>query len=199
MNNTSNYLAVLLLSILLLVSCREEHYTPKPRTYPKIEFPDKSFQAFEMTSCPFTFEAPGHAEVIKDDSYFNEAPPHPCWFNIHYDQFAADIFLSYHAVKNRKDYDGLISDVYRVVSQVNKRSDFMAENRFINKSGVTGIRFDFEGPAASPIQFFVSDTSQHFLKGALYYNTKVNPDSLAPVTAFIKQDIERMLETFSWE
>ena len=194
-----HYLIFILFLAIIFSACREDHYTPKPRTYPRVDLPEQRYSTFELEDCPFTFDVPAHARTIKDLSYFNDKPPHPCWFNIHYDGLAADIFMSYHEIRQRADYEGLIADVYRVVSQVNKRSDFMAENRFINSNGASGIRFDFEGPAASPIQFFVSDTSHHFLKGALYFNTRVNVDSLAPVTQFVKQDINRMLQTFKWE
>jgi len=64
---------------------------------------------------------------------------------------------------------------------------------------VYGIVYNVEGPAASPYQFFVTDSTHHFLRGALYFNTQARPDSLAPVAAFMKADVNRLIETLKWK
>jgi len=68
-----------------------------------------------------------------------------------------------------------------------------------NKNGVEGLIMEFTGPAASPMHFYLSDTTEHFLKGSLYFNTQARPDSLAPVTEFIKTDIAGIINSFSWQ
>ena len=64
--------------------------------------------------------------------------------------------------------------------------------------GVEGMTFDLEGPVASPFMFYLSDKEQHYFRGALYFNAKSNPDSLAPVIKFVKEDINHMINTFKW-
>ena len=61
--------------------------------------------------------------------------------------------------------------------------------------------FDVDGPVASPIQFYLTDSlqQQHFIRGAFYFNSRAEPDSLAPVLSFIKEDIQVMLQSFQWE
>ena len=63
---------------------------------------------------------------------------------------------------------------------------------------VYGIWFPLEGSVASPYQFFVTDSVEHYMRGSLYFNTSPNPDSMAPVIEFVKEDLEKMLETFEW-
>ena len=82
--------------------------------------------------------------------------------------FNANLFLSYHEIGSRKEFDRLIRDTYKITDQINKRSDYMEEIRVRNSAGVGGMKFLFEGAAASPVHFYLSDTTQHFVKGALY-------------------------------
>ena len=61
-----------------------------------------------------------------------------------------------------------------------------------------GLIFDIKGDAASEYQFHLTDSTSHFLRGSLYFNTAPNQDSIQPVLDFIKQDIAHLLETFEW-
>ena len=82
----------------------------------------------------------------------------------------------------------------------NQKATFIDEFPIKKQNGVNGMLFKVEGPAASPLQFFLTDSlgQKHFLRGALYFNTQARPDSLAPVLDFVKRDVEKMLETFEW-
>ncbi|PIV58809.1 MAG: gliding motility lipoprotein GldD, partial [Bacteroidetes bacterium CG02_land_8_20_14_3_00_31_25] len=53
--------------------------------------------------------------------------------------------------------------------------------------------------AASNIQFYVTDSIRHFVRGALYFETKPNKDSLAPIINFIEQDVTHLVETLRWK
>jgi gliding motility-associated lipoprotein GldD len=80
----------------------------------------------------------------------------------------------------------------------NKKATFIDEVRFEKPNSVSGFIFNLEGPVATPFQFFMSDSTEHFLRGALYFNTQIRPDSLAPLYEFVKQDISHMINTFAW-
>ena len=185
--------------ILFLSSCQSDPPVPKPRTYPKLIFPARVLSTVILPECPFTFDFPTYAEVDRKQTFFDEAPPNDCWFNLHIPAFNADIYMSYHPVTSRKNFDKLIRDTYKITNQINRRSDYMDEALIKNQYGAGGMTFSFEGAAASPMQFYLSDTTNHFLKGALYYNSKVRPDSLMPATQFIMEDIHGMLATFRWK
>ena len=62
-----------------------------------------------------------------------------------------------------------------------------------------GMIYDLKGDVASAVQFFVTDSTTHFLRGSLYFNCRPNRDSLNPVIEFLREDIIHMIETTSWK
>jgi len=193
-----SWIAFLIIGFLF-GACGEDTPTPKPRIYPRVEYPRGEWTSFEDSNCPFSFEYPDYVEVKRSETYARMNPVHPCWFNLVYPMFNAEIYCSYVPVNSRAEFDEVRMDAFEIIDQINKRSDYMEEIPFRNPQGVSGLVFDFSGPAASPFQFYLTDTSQHFFKGALYFNTQVRPDSLAPVAEFVKQDLERMMMSFHWD
>lgn len=189
-----------MICLLLLSSCGEITYTPKPRGFPKIDFPEGTYQAFDQDFCNFTFEYPEYAEIQQDTVFFEDRPIDPCWFNIYIPAFDSHIYCSYYPIPNtaKKDFEALKRDAFGMASYHSKKANYIDEIRIQNPNGADGFAFDIQGPAASPFQFYLSDSTSHFLRGALYFNTKARPDSMAPVYDFVKTDILKMLETFKW-
>jgi gliding motility-associated lipoprotein GldD len=184
------FLALLLFG---LTAC-EPDYVPKPRAYYRIDFPEKSYQQLE-NDCPYTFEYPEYAEVapdMKGDEKF-------CWLNINYKPFNASLHLSYKPIIEEDDIQFLINDAYTFVEKHNIKAEKITEERIENQTyDAGGLLFKIGGNTASNLQFFLTDTTQHFLRASLYFNCEPNKDSLAPVVAFIEKDIEHMLKTFEW-
>jgi gliding motility-associated lipoprotein GldD len=56
-----------------------------------------------------------------------------------------------------------------------------------------------EGNAATSRQFYVTDSVHHFLRGALYFNSAPNADSLSIVNDFLETDMRHMIETLKWK
>ena len=192
------YLLLILICISLITACGNQGIdNPKPRVFPKVHYPERGYVLFDSENCPFTFEIPVYSIVDQDKHFFGEDPLHICWFDVVIPIFDARIYFSYSPINSRADFDKYITDAYKIANQINQRSDFMDEI-VISRGDVGGIIMEFEGHAASPMHFLLTDTTQHFLKGALYFNTRVRPDSLAPVVEFLKEDIGRVLETFEW-
>jgi gliding motility-associated lipoprotein GldD len=190
---------LLLLCLLLLMGCEPAVYNPRPRAYPKVTYPERSYQAFEKAGCPFTFEYPSYARVIQDVRFFNEAAPSDCWYNLEFPDFNGKVHFSYYPVRDKADYQRLKNDAFEMVDWHNKKASYINEKLVRLPNGTGGFVFDIEGPAASPLQFFLTDSTRHFLRGALYFDTAVNPDSLAPVLDFVRQDILHMIENFAWK
>ncbi len=184
---------------LLLSACSEPVLTPKPRAYPKVEYPERAYLPFEQNACDFSFEYPAYAVIQKDSAFFDKAPPHPCWFNIHFPGFDAMVHCSYYEIGTPKSLERLKSDAFEMVDWHNKKANYIEEKGVRLPNGTTGFVFNIEGPAASPFQFYLTDSTRHFLRGALYFNTAVNPDSIAPVLHFVREDILHMIETFQWK
>lgn len=193
---------ILLLAIVfgaLMGSCGgEEAYFPKPRMYPKVNYPAKSYVTFDENYCSFSFERPAYSEVKQDKYFFDGKPLDPCWFDLEMDTLNSVMHFSYLPIKNRTHFDELIKDAFRMVNEHNKKAEYRQDQKIENDQGIGGMLFEVDGPVATPLQFFLTDTTSHFLRGSLYFNAKVNPDSIAPIYGFIKEDIYHMLSTFDW-
>jgi len=172
------------------VACKSEPPPPRPRAYPRIEFPDRSTVQYDTSDCPFTFRYPGYAAISEK----KEA----CWFDLYMSGFEARLHCSYVPVTKEKEFTDLVRDAFLIAGKINERANYMTESRVQNAHGVGGLILDWTGPAASPIHFYLSDTTTHFFKAALYFDSKVQPDSLAPIVEFIKQDIDSLIATFEW-
>lgn len=194
------FLALLSVLLFLLSSCvSKDSYFPKPRLYPKVNYPAKKYISFDETYCSFSCEVPAYAKVEQDKYFFDDKPVDPCWFDLKIDTLNSVIHCSYIPIKNREHFDKLVSDAFRMVNEHNIKADYREDQVIQNENGVSGMLFEVEGSVATPLQFFVSDTSQHFLRGSLYFNAKVNADSIAPVYAFMKEDVIHLLSTLAWD
>lgn len=190
---------LILLVSLAWVSCDDGPvYAPKPRSYPKIEYPKKQYKLFDEAYCKLSFEYPDYATVRQDKTYFDEAAKDPCWFDITFSQFGSTIHCSYAPIKNLKGFEKLKQDAFSLVYKHNIKADYIDEFP-IEKPGMKGFVFDLEGPTASPFQFYVSDEENHFIRGSLYFNTSVQVDSMTPVYEFLKKDVMHLIETLKFD
>ncbi|MFK8007534.1 MAG: hypothetical protein AB8H03_14240 [Saprospiraceae bacterium] len=184
----------------ILQSCEDEAaITPKPRGFPKVVYPEKSYQSFEEGYCDFSFQYPSYAKIEKSNSFFDERPSNECWFDISIPNFNATIHCTYSPIDKKETGEKLKADAFELAHKHNIKAKYIEEINIDTKNGAKGIAFNLEGEVASPFQFFVTDEEKHFLRGSLYFNTEVAPDSLAPIFSFVKKDIEYMINTLEWE
>jgi gliding motility-associated lipoprotein GldD len=189
---TVRFLFVLLL-MAGMASCNQ-HYTPKPRGYFRIDMPPKKYQIFDSTF-PYSFEYPVYAKITGDPY----APEEKYWINIQYPKYRASIHISYKKVEhNLVKY---LEDSRTLVVKHIAKADAIHDSLLISPDrALYGMTYDIEGNAvASPYQFILTDSSMHFLRGALYFNVSPNNDSLQPVIQSIKGDIRHLLSTFQWK
>lgn len=186
-------LVFILATILLLSSCQNEQYTPKPYGYFRIDFPKKEYRLFD-SACPYKFQYPKYAEIIDD----KDANTEPCWKNIEFKSMKATLHVSYKPING--NLTTLLEDTRKLVYKHTVKADAINEKLLRNdESKVFGMLYEIEGNAASPAQFFLTDSTSHFLRGSLYFNVPPNKDSLAPSIDFIKEDVRTMINTFSWK
>ncbi len=171
---------------------------PKPRAYPKIVFPERHFVDFSLPDCPCSFRYPDYLEVIRRQNFFDEKPAHPCWFDLHSEHFDATIHWSYYPIRSGTALGELVTDAFKMSDRINQRANFMDEHRVANAQGISGLIMEFGGSAASPLHFYLTDSTQHFLKASLYFQSRVVPDSLAPIAEFMKSDIAEMINTVTF-
>ena len=190
-----------IVTVFLFFSCKEAVFTPKPRGYPKVVYPEKKYQQFDKEYCQFTFEYPTYSTVEKDTVFFDDKPANPCWFDIYYPDFNCRLHCSYSPIKDKESVDELVTGAFKLTEWHNKKATYIEDRPFRKTNNVQGILFEVEGPVASHVQFFVTDSleQEHFLRCALYFYSQARPDSLAPIYEFLRRDVDRMIETFEWK
>jgi len=186
----------ILLSICLMtiisIGC-QRNYTPKPRGYFRISLPEKEYQSFD-TTFPYKFDYPTYAKIANDSSNNAEA----YWVNLEFPQFNGKVHMSYKTIHN--NLFELLEDSRSLAYKHTIKADAINEKLFFDETkNVFGILYNIEGDAASSVQFFATDSTQHFLRGSLYFNSIPNKDSLAPVVTFVGEDIIRLMESLEWK
>ena len=189
----------LILLLLLSISCKDDPIAlPKPRIYPKVTYPEKSYTDLNIEECPFTMEVPKYFKYIKDKD-FAVAAEHQCWHDLYCESLNTYVHMSYVPFSTRAEYDGLISDAFEMADKHNIKASYREEVLISRpESNVYGLIFEIDGPVATPLQFYMTDSLSHFLRGSLYFKAGVNRDSIAPIYAFFKHDINRMIGSFEW-
>jgi len=180
-------------ALVVLISACHQPYSPKPRGFFRIDLPQKNYLASD-SSLPYLFEYPDYTTITPDP----QAPNEKYWININYPAYKATLHLSYKDVSgNLFNY---LEDAYTLVSKHIPKADAINDSVvFDNDRKVFGLTYRIEGSgAASPYQFFVTDSTAHFLRGALYFKTTPNNDSLAPVIDFIISDVHHLINTLHW-
>jgi gliding motility-associated lipoprotein GldD len=124
----------------------------------------------------------------------------PCWNNLNFPQFNGQIHLTYHGVFSEKDYNNNTEAARELVMKHTIKASSIDQRLISNpKHKVYGIYYSIEGNTASAVQFFLTDSNKHYLRGALYFNERPQYDSIQPVVKFIKKDIDHLIETFKWK
>lgn len=181
----------------MIVACNEP-YIPKSKGYAVIDFPQKSYQLFNEPGYPYTFEYPTYANINKEVNYFGVSKKGDAWLNINFPGQNATIYISYRKVQPRQ-FDTLVRDAYTFVNNHNNKASFITDSMFTTVNGVQGVFFHIGGNVATSYQFFLSDSITHFFRGALYFNTIPNEDSLAPINDFIFKDLTQLVNSFRWK
>jgi gliding motility-associated lipoprotein GldD len=196
---TKSSLFTLLVFLTVSSGCREV-VVPKPRGYFRIGLPQKQYlllndRSLDMHDMPFTFEYPSYGKLTFDDGKKNEQG----WFNIEFPAYRAKIYLTYKDVNN--DFEGLMEQTYKMnVKNHIAKADAINEQAFNNSENkVYGILYDLKGNTASAVQFYVTDSINHYLRGSLYFSAEPDADSLAPVIEFFREDIIHLIETLKWK
>jgi gliding motility-associated lipoprotein GldD len=189
------YFALFILVLLVAACGGTPDYSPKPRGYFRIVYPKKEYQAY-TEGCPFTFDYPKYGRIEQDKS--REAKP--CWQNIQFGQFNATLHLSYQPVTSKKEFDELVEDAHKLSFKHTVKATSIDEGIIAYpEKKVYGVYYTIDGNAASSAQFFLTDSTRHYLRGALYFNSEPRLDSIQPVLNFLKKDVDVMIKTFKWK
>ncbi len=189
----------LLFVLSAFVGCREVN-VPKPKGHFRIDLPQKEYRLFNQNKAeekdfPFSFEFPVYGNISFDSDMSKKAG----WFNIDFPQYGASIYLTYKAINN--DFDGLMEQTYKMnVKNHISKADAINEQIFNNPvNRVYGTLYDLKGKTATAVQFYATDSINHYLRGSLYFNAEPDADSLAPVIDFFRKDIIHLVESLEWK
>ncbi len=189
---------ILILSILAgFTSCidanEDEVITPKPRAFYRLNFPEKKYKTYE-SDCPFTFEMPEYSKVEQS----KDNAQNPCWLNVKYPLFKAQLYLSYGEVKN--NLPQYLKDARELAVRHQVKASGLEQQVILRDSAkVYGLMYDIEGNTATALQFYVTDSTKNFLRGSLYFNCPPNIDSLKIVIDYLRKDVLHMIQTFKWK
>ena len=181
------------LLLLALWSCSETPI-PKPVGYFRIDLPEKNYESTDELPFPFEFELPSYAKVnlerTKEDSSF---------LNIDFPAYGARVHMSYLEVDSNI-LPTLLEDARSLVyKHLEKAQDISETTIYKEDKRVFGVFYTLDGNTASGSQFYLTDSTNHFVRGALYFNVVPNFDSIAPVQTFIERDIQNLIETLEWK
>jgi gliding motility-associated lipoprotein GldD len=184
---------LLLLSVVFFISCNEE-YTPKPRGFFRIALPEKKYEIYSPQNCPFQFEIPVYAKVTVDSS----KTALPCWLNVEMPYFNATVYMTYKEMNG--DLQKLYEDHRSMTMRHIPKANAIDETPYVNtERKVYGSLYSVKGAAASNMQFYLTDSTKHFIRGSFYFYNIPQPDSLAPVLGFLSVDVKHLIETFEWK
>ena len=190
MKNLKSSVFLLMVFFFAFTGCEEEYdYYPKPRGYMRLDFPERTYSIFAPDSCPYAFEIP---------EYFTLTEKENCNQDILMERFNATVFLTYLPIDTNLNLN--IEYSRKLVYDHSIKADAIEEIPMVNtENKAYGLKYDIKGDAASPFQFYVTDSVNHFLRGALYFNVKPNYDSVRTSLEYIREDLDNMLETVYWK
>ncbi len=178
---------------LAMTGC-EDDYVPKQRGYFRITLPEKKYERFTPQDCPFSFEIPAYARANPDTAQNAER----CWYNVEFPYFKGTLYLSYKSVNN--DLKKYVEDSRTLsMKHISRASGLQEQEILVPSKKVYGIYYNVKGNTASSVQFYLTDSTSNFVRGALYFYAVPNPDSIAPVLKFVEEDVKHLIESFSWE
>jgi gliding motility-associated lipoprotein GldD len=193
----SKYTLVFLIFLLSCTHEKEQKFAdaPRPKGFNRIELPNASYVSLEKGH-PFTFEVSSYAKVLKDSVSWAE----PHWLYIYYPRWDAFIQLTYKPLnQNTKKLAALIQDAYTLASKHQGKASGIQDYVMTTKSGRKAGLIELEGEVATSFQFYTTDSTKHFLRGAVYVKTATANDSLAPIIHFLKQDAIHLIQTLEWK
>ncbi|MDR6560914.1 MULTISPECIES: gliding motility lipoprotein GldD [unclassified Arcicella] len=185
--------------ILSLSSCRKKQdnndYVPKPKGFNRIDLPPTKYVQL-LENHPYTFQYSSQA-IIKPDTV---AWAEPHWIYIYYPNYKAVIQLTYKNLNNDPNkLSKLIDDAYKLAAKHNQKASSIQNYVLTTGAKQKAMLIQLEGEVPTYLQFYTTDSTKHYLRGALYFNTALKSDSLEPVIEYLKKDVIRLVNTLQWK
>lgn len=189
--------SLLLIFAFVLLSCGED-YVPKPKAELRLEYPKANYVDANL-ELPFAFDKNLLATKVVSKELKSNTKSYG--INLEYPALKGTIFLTYKAIeKDEKNLKAFLRDAQKFTLEHTKKADEIPAYPFEDsKRRVYGMLSEVKGNVASPAQFYVTDSINHFLTGSLYFYAKPNYDSILPAANYLQKDIKRIMETVTWK
>jgi len=185
---------IYILPLMLLMACGDS-YLPKPKGYNRIDIPEHAFRTLEK-DLPYSFEYSKYTQVEPDSFNLDEKT----WINLHYEDLGARVHLTYKPVLGKEEnLKAYLEDALSLTAKHQVKAYGIEEGVVKTRNGYTGMVAELSGQVPTQFQFFVTDSTQNFLRGALYFKTAVKNDSLAPIIEYIKVDMMHLINTVEFD
>lgn len=178
---------------LIILGC-ESDFTPKQKGYNRIDLPEHSYDTL-ADQYPYTFLVSKEAEVRQHSSPYATKD----WIDIEYYDYNADVQITYIPIESSEMFQSLVNDAYKLTSKHQARATAIDRVEITTDNGQSATIFELEGEVPSQMQFYVTDSTKNFLRGAIYFKTATKNDSLAPIIEFIKEDALVLINTLEWK
>jgi len=189
--NSINFIAFFL--FIACLSCTEVH-NPKPKGYNRFDMPKPEYVKLQE-SHPYTFEYSKYSVVAPHKSKNSE----PHWIDISYPEFGATVELTYKNLQDKgNSINSVVFDSHKLTNKHNVKAYAIEESVITTKKGHTAAIFELSGEVPSQFQFFITDSTKHFIRGALYFPISTKNDSLSPAINYIKTDLYHLINSLDW-
>jgi gliding motility-associated lipoprotein GldD len=155
----------------------------------RLDYPQPKYHTIN-TDCPYAFSVNEITTLVQKKN---------CGINITYPNMKATLYLTYQDVRNN-NLDSLLQDAQKLAYDHTIKANSIPEQPYINPDKkVYGMFYMINGNAATQAEFYVTDSINHFLNGALYFDAKPNFDSIYPAVVYLREDIRKLMETITWK
>jgi gliding motility-associated lipoprotein GldD len=179
---------------ILFFGCAREQPMPRPYAYHRLYLPD-TISTDTRLKCPFQISI-NQAAML---SYPKGKSGTACWVDLHYPSIHASVHFTYVPLQNRDHLGDCIKGSQDLVFKHTIRaSEILEDPLMIEDRKVYGLFYRLSGHSASNSQFYVTDSTHHFLRAALYFDATPHPDSMAPVVDFMLGEMERLASGVRW-
>ncbi len=178
---------------LLLFSCTPD-FQPKPKGYNRLLLPEPAY-VMSPDTLPYLFEYSVHARLLKDTTTISDR----YWVEVYYPTLKATIHITYKAVKNKDELlKAFYNDAFRLTAKHQIKANAIDETIVKTPLGKTAVIAEIEGEVPSQFQFTVTDSTHHFMRGAVYFFSEVKNDSLRPAIDYMKKEAMHLINTLEW-
>ncbi len=172
----------------------ESNWLPKPPGYNRIELPRHEYQRLEQ-GYPYQLDFSVHSRVEADSFNLEETE----WINLNYKKFGAKVHLTYKKIDQSTDFKTLSNDAFNLTAKHQIKAYGIEEAILLTPNGYSAVVAELTGEVPTQFQFFITDSTSNFLRGAVYFNSALKNDSLAPIIEYIKIDMAHLINSVNFE